>query len=384
MTDAAEVLRPEEIARYGRHLVLPEVGPAGQRRLRRARVLIVGLGGLGSPAALYLAAAGVGELGLVDFDRVQLSNLQRQVLFDTDAVGRPKAEVARERLARLNPEVELRAHTERLSRANALDLVRSYDVVLDGSDNFPTRYLVNDACVLAGRPDVFGSVYRFEGQVSVFDGQRGPCYRCLFPEPPPPEAVPSCADGGVLGVLPGIVGTLQAAEALKLLLRVGTPLIGRLLLVDALDLRFRELALAKSESCPVCSAHPTQTTLIDYEAFCGENAVPNGTPSLTSAELAELLAQDPAPLVVDVRTSEEYELGHLPRAISVPLAELPERLAELQGSRELVVYCSGSTRSQQACRRLLDVGFRRVRRLSGGSEAWAEEGRSLDAGAASH
>lgn len=378
MTEPGPTLRPEEIARYGRHLVLPEVGPAGQRRLRAARVLVVGLGGLGSPAALYLAAAGVGVIGLADFDKVQLSNLQRQVLFDTEAIGRSKAEAARDRLARLNPEVELRLHDERLSRANALELVRDYEVVLDASDNFPTRYLVNDACVIAGRPDVFGSVYRFEGQLSVFDGRRGPCYRCLFPEPPPPEAVPSCADGGVLGALTGIVGTLQATEALKILLGIGSPLVGRLLLLDALDLRFRELTLAKNAACPVCSASPTQTTLIDYEAFCGRASEVGAAPTISTSDLAPRLAREDAPLLVDVRTVEEYQLGHLPTALSLPLAELPDRLGELDGTRELVVYCSGSTRAQQACRRLGDVGFTRLRRLAGGSEAWAEEGRPLE------
>ncbi len=372
--------RPEELARYGRHLVLPEVGPEGQRRLAASRVLLVGLGGLGAPAALYLAAAGVGELGLADFADVQTSNLQRQVLYTTADVGRPKVEAAADRLAALNPGVRLVRHPERLDRTNALEVVRRYDVVLDGSDNFPTRYLVNDACVLAGVPDVFGSVYRFEGQVSVFDARHGPCYRCLFPEPPPPDAVPSCADGGVLGVLPGLVGLLQATETLKLLLGVGRPLRGRLLLVDGLDLGFRELALTKAADCPVCSAAPTITELIDYEAFCGVAVGDDDAAAVGAVELRGLLEAASPPLLLDVRSREEYDLGHLPRARSVPLEALAEHLEELGQAGSVVTYCSGGTRSSQASRRLRDVGFRRVRRLSGGFEGWVEAGGPVTTG----
>ena len=373
-------LSPAEIARYGRHLVLSEVGPQGQQRLRDSKVLLVGAGGLGSPAALYLAAAGVGELGVVEFDRVGTSNLQRQILYDTPSVGRRKVEVAQERLAALNPGVRVRPFPERLTRANALEIVGSYDVVVDGSDNFPTRYLVNDACVLAHRPDVFGSVYRFEGQVSVFDGRRGPCYRCLFPEPPPPESVPSCADGGVLGVLPGLVGTLQATEAIKLLLGIGTPLVGRLLLVDALDLRFRELTLQKSPTCPVCSERPTLTELIDYEAFCGERSGAADVPTVSTSDLVSEIASDRPPLVLDVRSKEEFELRHIPGARSFPLDQLPDRVSELTSAGEVVVYCNTGVRSGQALRRLSDLGFRRVRRLEGGIEAWGESGAAVGSG----
>jgi len=364
---------PDELRRYSRHLVLPEVGAKGQRRLRASRVLLIGGGGLGSPAALYLAAAGVGELGIIDFDRVEISNLQRQVLYGSSDVGRPKPEAAVDRLADLNPHVVVRPITEALSSANALDLLRTYDVVLDGSDNFATRYLVNDACVLLGKPDVYGSVYRFEGQVSVFDGRRGPCYRCLYPQPPPPDSVPSCAEGGVLGVLPGLVGTLQAIEAVKLLLPAGEPLIGRLLLVDALETRFRELHLTKSEACVVCGPHATQTTLIDYPAFCG-TAPGQDDPNeaITPETLARRAGEPDPPLLVDVRTLEEFEIAHLPNAQWIPGEELADRAAEIASASEVVVYCKSGGRSSRAARLLRELGFTRVRNLTGGIDAWAE------------
>ncbi|HEY6237630.1 MAG TPA: molybdopterin-synthase adenylyltransferase MoeB [Thermoplasmata archaeon] len=363
----------DELRRYSRHLVLPEVGARGQRRLRSSKVLLVGGGGLGSPAALYLTAAGVGEIGIVDFDRVELSNLQRQVLYGTSDVGRPKPEAAERRLSDLNPHVAVRPILERLTSENALDVMRPFDVVLDGSDNFATRYLVNDACVLLGKPDVYGSVYRFEGQVSVFDGRRGPCYRCLYPEPPPPDSVPSCAEGGVLGVLPGLIGTLQAIEAVKLLLPAGEPLIGRLLLVDALETRFRELRLSKSDGCVVCGPHASQKTLIDYPAFCGvSEAGADPLESIAVEALARRVAGADAPLLVDVRTREEFEIAHLPQAKWIPGEELADRAAELAQAAEVVVYCKSGGRSARAATLLRELGFTKVRNLTGGIDAWAE------------
>ncbi len=367
----------EAIRRYSRHLLLPEVGLEGQRKLQSAKVLVVGAGGLGSPAALYLAAAGVGTLGLVEYDRVDLSNLQRQVLYDTEDVGHPKLERAVERVQALNPGIDVRAHPGPLDSGNALDLLRDYDVVLDGSDNFPTRYLVNDACVLLGKPDVYGSVYRFEGQATVFDARRGPCYRCLFPEPPPPGFVPNCAEGGVLGVLPGLIGEIQATETLKLLLGVGEPLVGRLLLYDALEMRFRELRVHPDEACVVSGSNPTQKALIDYPAFCGSTlapqASPPGLPHLSAEELAALLRSPEPPLLVDVRQPGEWAIGHLPGALLIPRGELAERVGELSHAREIVVYCSSGNRSALATRLLLDLGLTRVRNLEGGLASWAEK-----------
>ncbi len=365
---------PSDLRRYSRHLLLPEVGVAGQRKLRDAKVLLVGAGGLGAPAALYLAAAGVGEIGLVDFDAVDLSNLQRQVLYTTADVGRPKLEAARQRLEALNPGVRVVAHGERLTSENAFDVLRPYDVVVDGTDNFPTRYLVNDACVLLGKPNVYGSVYRFEGQVSVFDASRGPCYRCLYPEPPPPDLVPSCAEAGVLGVLPGLVGLLQATETLKILLGTGTPLVGRLLLYDALELKFRELALRRNPHCVLCSSEATQTGLIDYPAFCGVAATGGesiGVPSIEAEELARALASPDPPLLVDVRERGEWDISHLPGALLIPRAELPERVDEITRAREVVLYCRVGDRSARSARWLLDLGFTHVRNLAGGLHAWA-------------
>lgn len=363
-----------ELQRYSRHLVLPEIGLAGQRALGRARVLLVGAGGLGSPAALYLAAAGVGTLGLVEFDRVDLSNLQRQILHGTGAVGRPKLESAASRLADLNPHVALEAIDARLSAANAREIIRRFDLVVDGSDNFPTRYLVNDACVLEGKPLVYGSIFRWEGQVSVFHPPAGPCYRCLFADPPPPGLVPNCAEGGVVGVLPGIVGSLQALEAIKWIVGAGTPLTGRLLRFDALRLEFRELALARDPACPVCGEHPTVTALIDYEAFCG--LPPAGADvggDITSAQLRDALAGTEPPVVVDVREPWEWALAHLDGATLIPLRELPARIAELDTRRAIVTVCHHGVRSVRARELLLSAGFAHVRSLQGGVDAWAEE-----------
>jgi sulfur-carrier protein adenylyltransferase/sulfurtransferase len=370
-------LTSDQLRRYSRHLLLPEVGLAGQRRLLAARVLIVGSGGLGSPAALYLAAAGVGTIGLVDFDTVDASNLQRQVLYSTADVGRPKLAAARERLNGLNPGIRIVPHEQRLDSTNALDLLRQYDVVLDGTDNFPTRYLVNDASVLAGRPNVYGSIYRFEGQVSVFDARRGPCYRCLYPEPPPPDLVPSCAEAGVLGVLPGVVGVLQATEAVKLLLGIGEPLIGRLLLYDALDLRFRELRLRKNPDCVICSPSAPQKGLIDYPAFCGVTAPgptpAEGVPEVLPRELERELAGADPPLLVDVREPEELAISHLPGALAIPKGEIAEQIDRLTGARAIVTFCRAGGRSAEAARTLLDLGFTNVRSLKGGINAWAQQ-----------
>ena len=365
-------LSHEEILRYSRHLILPDVGVEGQRKLKAARVLLVGAGGLGSPAALYLAAAGVGTLGIVDFDVVDRTNLQRQILHGTSQLGRPKLESARERLHDINPHVRVETFETRLTSERALDIIRDFDVVADGTDNFPTRYLVNDACVLLGKPNVYGSIFRFEGQASVFYAKEGPCYRCLYPEPPPPGLVPSCAEGGVLGVLPGIIGSIQALETLKLLLGAGDTLIGRLLLFDALQLRFRELRLEKDPACPVCGAHPTVTSLIDYEAFCGIGAEPayDGA-EITAPVLREEWARNPALLVVDVREPHEAEIACIPGARLIPLSELPERLHELDGHAELVTHCHHGLRSLKALEILKAAGFSKVRSLKGGIDAWS-------------
>jgi adenylyltransferase/sulfurtransferase len=367
-------LSAEELQRYARHLVLPHVGAEGQRRLKAARVLLIGVGGLGSPAALYLAAAGVGALGLVDHDDVELSNLQRQILHGTSAVGRPKLESAAARLRDVNPGVALEPHEMRLTSANAMGILADYDVVVDGSDNFPTRYLVNDACALLGKPDVYGSIHRFEGQVSVFWAERGPCYRCLYRDPPPPESVPSCAEGGVLGVLPGIVGALQAAEAIKLILGAGESLVGRLLVIDVLTMRFRELALAKDPACPVCGERPSVTSLIDYDAFCGgapQPAKERATMELTAATLKDELARGEKLVLVDVREDWEVELCRIPGSLHVPLAELPRRIAELAASSRVITICHKGGRSMQAARYLLANGFTGARSLQGGVDAWA-------------
>jgi adenylyltransferase/sulfurtransferase len=369
----APSLSHDEILRYSRHLLLPEVGVEGQRRLKAARVLLIGAGGLGSPAALYLAAAGIGTLGLVEFDAVDLTNLQRQILHGTSQVGKPKLASAESRLHDLNPHVRVEPFAERLTSANALDVLRQFDIVVDGSDNFPTRYLVNDACVLLNRPLVYGSIFRFEGQVSVFDVDRGPCYRCLYSEPPPPGLVPSCAEGGVLGVLPGVIGSLQALEAIKLVLGAGEPLIGRLLLFDALRLRFRELQLRKDPDCPLCGTKRSITSLADYEAFCGIGAPTHTGPEMSVRELREALDQARPMTLLDVREPHEYEIVHLPGARLIPLRELPARLGELDSHADLVAFCHHGMRSLQAVELLRGAGFSHARSLAGGIDAWAVE-----------
>ena len=372
VADELPKLSHEEILRYSRHLILPDVGAQGQRRLKAARVLLVGAGGLGSPAALYLAAAGVGTLGLVDFDAVDQTNLQRQILHGTSSVGTAKLESARERIRDLNPNVRVETFETRLTSQNALDILREFDVVADGTDNFPTRYLVNDACVLLGKPNVYGSIFRFEGQASVFYAKEGPCYRCLYAESPPPGLVPSCAEGGVLGVLPGIIGSIQALETLKLILGVGQPLIGRLVLFDALKLQFRELRLEKDPDCPVCGAHPTVRELIDYEAFCGIGAEPAyAGPEVTAAELEAERRRNPGLVVVDVREPHEYEIAHIDGTKLIPLGELPSRLTELDGHAEIVTHCHKGVRSMKALEILKGAGFSKVRSLKGGIDAWS-------------
>ncbi len=370
-------LSPEEIRRYSRHLLMPEVDTEGQVRLKSARVLVVGLGGLGSPVAMYLAAAGVGTLGLVDFDRVDESNLQRQILYGQADIGRPKLEVALSRLSEINPLIELQGHPLRLDSTNALELIRDYDLIVDGSDNFPTRYLINDACVLARRPNIYGSIFRFEGQVSVFWGQRGPCYRCLYPEPPPPGEVPSCAEGGVLGVLPGIIGSLQANEAIKLILKRGDPLIGRLVVFDALALEFRELRLSKNVDCPVCSENATQQELIDYEAFCGvpSPAADKDEINVFPRKVKNWLDSDRGLVLLDVRTRREWEICRLENALLIPLGELAHRLGDLDPDSEIVVYCHHGTRSFYAVDFLRQQGFSKIWNLAGGIDAWS---RSID------
>ena len=367
-------LSHEELLRYSRHLTLPDVGLEGQSKLRDARVLLVGAGGLGSPSALYLAAAGVGTLGLVDFDLVDLSNLQRQILHGTSGIGSAKTESARARLRDINPHVQLATFAERLTSANALTILRDFDIVVDGSDNFPTRYLVNDACVLLGKPDVYGSVFRFDGQVSVFYAKQGPCYRCLYAEPPPPDLVPSCAEGGVLGVLPGVIGSLQALEAIKLIVGFGEPLIGRLLLFDGRRMQFRELALEKDPECPVFGIHPTVTSLIDYEAFCGE--VGRGTGDgveISAQELQRERGSKPDLVLLDVREPREAQIARIEGARLIPLRELPRRLAELPGHAEIVTHCHHGQRSLQAREILKGAGFANVRSLAGGIDAWSRE-----------
>ncbi len=371
-------LSKEEITRYSRHLIMPEVGMDGQLKLKQAKVLCIGTGGLGAPLGLYLAAAGVGRIGLVDFDKVDLTNLQRQILFDTNDIGRPKIEAATNRLRNLNPDIQIDNFETRLTSENALDILKDYDIVVDGTDNFPTRYLVNDACVILGKPNVYGSIFRFEGQITIFGYPGGPCYRCLYPEPPPPGLVPSCAEGGVLGVLPGIVGAIQAAETLKLIIGKGEPLVGRLLLFDALAMRFRELKLRKNPECPVCGGHPTITKLIDYQEFCGirgeEAASPTQTsvPEIAPRELKARLDRGDDLFILDVREPHEYQIcnlgGHL-----IPLGELSRRVNELDSSREIVAHCRSGKRSAEAVEFLRGAGFRKVLNLKGGILAWSDE-----------
>ena len=372
-------LTNEEIKRYSRHLIMPEVGLDGQRRLKAASVLCIGAGGLGSPVAMYLAAAGVGTLGIVDFDVVDFSNLQRQILHGTPDVGRSKLASARERLHALNPNVHIETYETALSSENALKLFEPYDVIVDGTDNFPTRYLVNDACVLTGKPNAYGSIFRFEGQASVFAAKDGPCYRCLYPEPPPPGLVPSCAEGGVLGVLPGIIGVIQATEAVKLILGIGEPLIGRFLIYDALRMRMRELKLRKDPDCPVCGTHPTVTTLIDYEQFCGvtpsipEPAALNNATEITSLELKQRLDRGERLRIVDVREPNEFQINRIPGSELIPLGEVPKRYGELNPDEELIVHCKSGVRSAKAADFLRSVGFKRVLNLKGGILDWVDK-----------
>ncbi len=374
-------LSGEELRRYARHLLLPEIGLEGQTKLKAARILAVGAGGLGSPLTLYLAAAGIGTLGVVDFDLVDESNLQRQILFGVGDIGRAKPEAAAERLRGLNPDLTVIPVRERLTSSNALDLLRAFDIVADGTDNFPTRYLVNDACVLSGKPNVYASIYRFEGQASVFAAPGGPCYRCLHPEPPPPGLVPSCAEAGVLGVLPGLLGVIQATEVVKLVLGKGETLAGRLLLVDALGMRFREIRLKRNPDCAVCGDRPTISALIDYEAFCGSpgsespdivSGMLGRVPQITVEDLKEMRDRGEPPMLLDVREPHEYALADLPDAIKVPLGTLPKSLEKIPRDRDLVVYCRSGARSGNAVQFLQQMGYEKAVNLAGGINAWSE------------
>ncbi|MGB0064643.1 MAG: molybdopterin-synthase adenylyltransferase MoeB [Terracidiphilus sp.] len=372
-------LTKDDLARYARHLILPEVGEEGQRKLKAARVLCVGTGGLGSPLALYLAAAGVGTLGLVDFDVVDASNLQRQIIHSTADIGRKKLDSAAEKVSALNPDLNVVKHDTVLSSANALEILKDYDVIADGTDNFPTRYLVNDACVLLGKPNAYGSIFRFEGQASVFATEHGPCYRCLYPEPPPPGLVPNCAEGGVLGILPGLIGVIQATETIKLILGRGESLAGRLLLVDALNMRFSELKLRKNPECPVCGAHPTVTKLIDYQQFCGlapavqeETAVKNGIPQITATELKQRMDAGEGLFILDVREPFEYQIANIGGKL-IPMNQVPQRLDEIDRDREIVVHCKAGGRSQRVAEFLKQAGYPNVANMAGGILAWSSE-----------
>ncbi|MDQ3861038.1 MAG: molybdopterin-synthase adenylyltransferase MoeB [Actinomycetota bacterium] len=375
--NGAVELSNEEIARYSRHLIMPEVALDGQKKLKQARVLTIGAGGLGAPLAMYLAAAGVGTLGIVDFDVVDESNLQRQIIHGTSDIGRPKMESARDRINDINPNVHVEAYEEALSSENALEIFKDFDVIVDGTDNFPTRYLVNDACVLTGKPNVYGSIFRFEGQASVFWAKEGPCYRCLYPEPPPPGLVPSCAEGGVLGILPGAIGTIQATETVKLILGIGEPLVGRLLLYDALGMSFREMKLRKDPNCPVCGENPSVTELIDYQEFCGipqanAQATADEVPEITVQELKKRLDNGENLSVLDVREPHEYEVANIGARL-IPLNELPERLAELDRDVPLAVHCKTGGRSARAVKLLQETGFQNAFNVEGGITAWSEE-----------
>src|ERR1700739_1574331 len=375
----AAALSNDEILRYSRHLIMPEVGMEGQQKLKAARVLCIGTGGVGSPLALYLAAAGVGTLGLVDFDVVDYTNLQRQIIHSTADVGRKKLDSAADKLKGINPFLNLKTFDTRLSSANALELFGEFDIIADGTDNFPTRYLVNDACVLTGKPNVYGSIFRFEGQASVFATEDGPCYRCLYPEPPPPGLVPSCAEGGVLGILPGLVGVIQATEVIKLILGKGSPLIGRLLLVDALGMRFRELKLRKNPECPVCGDNPTVTKLIDYNEFCGivpeskeEKVVKNGVPQLSVKELKRRREGGENIFTLDAREPYEYQIAQIGGKL-IPQNDVPQRLADIPRDREIVVQCRSGARSQRIAEFLKQSGYTQVANLAGGILAWSDE-----------
>jgi adenylyltransferase/sulfurtransferase len=370
-------LSNEELQRYSRHLILPEVGPEGQLKLKNAKVLLVGTGGLGAPMALYLSAAGVGTLGLVDFDVVDRSNLQRQVIHGTGDIGRKKIDSAAASIAEINPNVRVVKHEVALSSENALDIVKDYDIVADGTDNFPTRYLVNDACVLLHKPNVYGSIFRFEGQASVFATEDGPCYRCLYPDPPPPGLVPSCAEGGVLGILPGVIGLIQATEVVKLILGQGEPLTGRLLLYDALAMRFRELKLRKNPECPVCGLHPTVTKLIDYHQFCGvpkqTEALKVATGDISPIDVKARLDRGDDFQLIDVREVFEHQICNIPQAKLIPLGELPKRLNEIDPSRDVVVHCKMGGRSSKAADLLRANGYTKVLNMTGGILAWSDK-----------
>lgn len=370
-------LTRDEAARYRRHLILPEIGEAGQRKLKAARVLLIGAGGLGSPLGLYLAAAGVGTLGVVDHDVVELSNLQRQVIHPTGAIGTSKVESATRTIAGVNPNVKIEGHAVALSSANALEVLRDYDIIVDGSDNFATRYLVNDACVLLGKPDVYGSVYRFEGQASLFDARRGPCYRCIFPQPPPPGSVPSCEQAGVLGVLPGIVGLIQATETVKLITGAGQTLLGRLLLFDALEMRFRELKLRKDPQCPVCGPNASITALVDYERLCGDAPIArNGNMDdfeISVQQLKEKLDRGEPIVLLDVRRPDELAVAKLPYTNWIEMRELDERMHELDKDAEIIVYCHSGARSARATQALRKAGHSKAKNLAGGIDAWSDE-----------
>lgn len=373
-------LSQEEVLRYSRHLIMPEVGVDGQEKLKNASVLLIGCGGLGSPLGMYLSAAGVGHLGLVDFDVIDFTNLQRQVMFGTSDVGRPKVEASKDRIATINPNVKVTTYRSKLNSDNVLEIFKDYDIIIDGTDNFPTRYLVNDACVFLKKPNVYGSIFRFEGQATVFWAQKGPCYRCLYPEPPPPGMVPSCAEGGVLGILPGLIGLIQATEAIKLILGKGDPLIGRLLLFNALDMKFREVKLQKDPECPVCSAKPTITSLIDYEQFCGiglgqEEATvsANGMKEITVSELKSMIDRHDKFILVDVREPHEYQIGRIPGSRLIPLGEVAQRANELDTADDIVVHCRSGGRSAKAIQTLQKMGFKRLRNLKGGILAWSDE-----------
>ncbi len=374
----AASLSPSEIQRYARHLIMPEVAMDGQKRLKAAKVLCIGTGGLGAPLSLYLTAAGVGTIGLVDFDVVDVSNLQRQVIHFTPDVGRPKVQSAREKLQALNPDLTLNIHEFPVDSSNALELFQDYDIIVDGTDNFPTRYLVNDACVLLGKPNVYGSIFRFDGQASVFFPPIGPCYRCLYPEPPPADLVPNCAEGGVLGILPGFIGVVQATETVKLILGTGRPLIGRLLLYDALDMSIREMKVRKNPKCPICGPNPTITRLIDYQEFCGVRPAPTSDPvsqadSLSVLDLKKQIDRGDRPFILDVRNPEEIAICRIEGSTVIPLPELPNRLGELDPSIAMVVHCKSGKRSAQAIDLLSKAGFSRLKNLDGGILAWIKD-----------